>query len=117
MGGIVASSNCTSTAGPAIWITFPMFSAIISFVCLRAGALCGYGHILRHGGRQRDNLAVSAHRFDVSGNRFSDVALGLLKRVSNGDAARQVGNVRAVTVRRSLEDNRVFEILSHFNPA
>jgi hypothetical protein len=29
MGGIVASSNCTSTAGPEIWITLPMFSAIV----------------------------------------------------------------------------------------
>jgi hypothetical protein len=28
MGGIVASSNCTSTAGPEILITLPMFSAI-----------------------------------------------------------------------------------------
>jgi hypothetical protein len=28
MGGMVASTNCTSTAGPAIWITCPIFSAI-----------------------------------------------------------------------------------------
>jgi hypothetical protein len=28
MGGMVASSNWTSTAGPEIWITLPMFSAI-----------------------------------------------------------------------------------------
>src|ERR1035441_3287562 len=28
MGGMAPSVNCTSTAGPAIWITFPIFSDI-----------------------------------------------------------------------------------------
>src|SRR5216683_660989 len=28
MGGMAASVNCTSTAGPAIWMTFPIFSDI-----------------------------------------------------------------------------------------
>src|ERR1700721_1879091 len=28
MGGIFASTNCTSTAGPATWITCPIFSGI-----------------------------------------------------------------------------------------
>jgi hypothetical protein len=42
MGGIVASSNCTSTAGPEILITLPMFSAIFSAFLLLSFQLSAF---------------------------------------------------------------------------
>ena len=68
---------------------------------------CGFGQlradVLDHGLRRRDREPVFLQSLNVELNCLADLLFGVLDRVPNRDAARQIGDIGGVVLARGFD--------------